>query len=157
MPTWRAEVFVNSQVGRITTEVEAATFSGAKQQIYARHGDVQQITNLRQVGGGLSSGSSSGLSSSGSLWLVGLIGASAVFLYLTPWILMLIGGAGGTYITQKILGTNLEEATDDDNGTAIAWILSVAILLGGTGFVYGSSLHKDLMNKYGSDSTEQVK
>jgi hypothetical protein len=30
MATWRAEVFVNSQVGRITTEVEAATFSGAK-------------------------------------------------------------------------------------------------------------------------------
>jgi len=49
MATWRAEVFVNSQVGRITTEVEAATFSGAKQQIYAKHGDVQQITNLREV------------------------------------------------------------------------------------------------------------
>jgi hypothetical protein len=61
MATWRADVFVNSQVGRITTEVEAATFGGAKQQIYAKHGDVQQITNLRQVsswGGGSSSSSS---------------------------------------------------------------------------------------------------
>jgi hypothetical protein len=45
MATWKADVFVNSQVGRITTEVEAATFSGAKEQIYAKHGDVQQITN----------------------------------------------------------------------------------------------------------------
>jgi hypothetical protein len=60
MATWKADVFVNSRVGRITTEVEAATFQGAKEQIYARHGDVQQITNLRQVssGGGLSSGGS---------------------------------------------------------------------------------------------------
>ena len=37
MATWQADVFVNSQVGRIKTEVEAATFSGAKQQIYAKH------------------------------------------------------------------------------------------------------------------------
>jgi hypothetical protein len=56
MATWRAEVFVNSRVGRINTEVEAATFQGAKEQIYAKHGNVQQIVNLREVG---SSGSSS--------------------------------------------------------------------------------------------------
>jgi hypothetical protein len=60
MATWKAEVFVNSRVGRINTEVEAATFQGAKEQIYAKHGDVQQIVNLRQV--------SSGGSSSGSEW-----------------------------------------------------------------------------------------
>jgi hypothetical protein len=48
MATWQADVFVNSQVGRIRTEVEAATFSGAKQQIYAKHGDVSQINNLQK-------------------------------------------------------------------------------------------------------------
>ena len=59
MATWKAEVFVNSRVGRINTEVESATFQGAKEQIYAKHGDVQQIVNLRQVSsGGSSSGSS---------------------------------------------------------------------------------------------------
>ena len=83
MATWRAEVFVNSQVGRITTEVEAATFSGAKQQIYAKHGDVQQITNLRQVsssGGGssFSSGDSEGL-----LWLVGI--GVVLYAVVTYW------------------------------------------------------------------------
>ena len=60
MATWRAEVFVNSRVGRINTEVEASTFSGAKEQIYAKHGDVQQIVNLRQVSSGGSSSSSDG-------------------------------------------------------------------------------------------------
>jgi hypothetical protein len=78
MATWRAEVFVNSQVGRITTEVEAATFSGAKQQIYAKHGDVQQITNLRQVSSG-GGGSSMDSDSSAGLLILGAIG---VFLYL---------------------------------------------------------------------------
>jgi hypothetical protein len=31
MATWKADLFVNSKVGRIKTEVEAATFSGAKE------------------------------------------------------------------------------------------------------------------------------
>jgi len=60
MATWTAEVFVNSSVGRINTEVEAATFQGAKQQIYAKHGDVQQIVNLREVRSGGNSSSNSG-------------------------------------------------------------------------------------------------
>ena len=60
MATWKAEVFVNSRVGRINTEVEAATFQGAKEQIYAKHGDVQQIVNLRQVSSGGSSFTSGG-------------------------------------------------------------------------------------------------
>jgi hypothetical protein len=57
MTTWKADVFVNSKVGRISTTVEAATFSGAEEQIYAKHGDVQQIMNLRQVSSESSSGS----------------------------------------------------------------------------------------------------
>ena len=44
MATWKAEVFVNSRVGRINTEVEAATFSGAKEQIYAKHGDGSRLS-----------------------------------------------------------------------------------------------------------------
>jgi hypothetical protein len=83
MATWRAEVFVNSQVGRITTEVEAATFSGAKQQIYAKHGDVQQITNLRQVS---SSGGGSSFSSGDSEGLVWLLGIGLVlYAVVTYW------------------------------------------------------------------------
>jgi hypothetical protein len=53
MATWKAEVFVNSRVGRINTEVEAATFQGAKEQIYAKHGDVQnRLSIFRQVSSG---------------------------------------------------------------------------------------------------------
>ena len=67
MATWRAEVFVNSNVGRINTEVEAATFQGARDQIYAKHGNVQQIVNLRQVS---SSGSSSSFDGDVSGYLI---------------------------------------------------------------------------------------
>lgn len=83
MATWKADVFVNSQVGRIRTEVEAATFSGAKQQIYAKHGDVSQISNLQQVrSSSFSSGSgSSDTSSSGMLLLIFI----AIALIINYW------------------------------------------------------------------------
>jgi hypothetical protein len=82
MATWKAEVFVNSRVGRINTEVEAATFQGAKEQIYARHGDVQQIVNLCQVSsGGSSSGSS--LDLDGSVTLIAVL--VGIWLLVEYW------------------------------------------------------------------------
>ena len=82
MATWQADVFVNSQVGRIRTEVEAATFSGAKQQIYAKHGDVQQITNLQQVrSSSFSSGAGSSDSSGGGMLLLIFIAIALIMNY----------------------------------------------------------------------------
>ena len=82
MATWRAEVFVNSRVGRINTEVEAASFSGAKEQIYAKHGDVQQIVNLRQVSSGGSSFTSGG--DTGGYLILGAI-AFGIWLLVEYW------------------------------------------------------------------------
>jgi hypothetical protein len=144
MTTWKADVFVNSQVGKISTEVEAATFSGAKEQIYAKHGDVQQIYNLRQVSSDSSSGftSSSGGSTSGSIALVGLVAAGWAFITFTPWILMFGGGIASTWIIQKLLRTDLESASDSGNNGAVALILGTAILFGGVGFVQGEFIRK---------------
>ena len=83
MATWKANVFVNSRVGQITTTVEAASFSGAEEQIYAKHGDVQQITNLRQV----SSGGGSLLSDAGDMggwFILGCI-VGATWLIMEFW------------------------------------------------------------------------
>ena len=82
MATWRAEVFVNSQVGRITTEVEAATASGAQQQIYAKHGNVQQIVNLRQVSSG-SRPTFNSDNSEGFMWLFGI--GFVLYLVVNYW------------------------------------------------------------------------
>ena len=57
---WTANVFVNSEVGEIPVEVYASTWHGAKQQIHAKHGDVQQICNLRESPEGSNDGGSIG-------------------------------------------------------------------------------------------------
>jgi hypothetical protein len=145
MATWKADVFVNSQVGRITTEVQASTFSGAKQQIYAKHGDVQQITNLREVRDSSSSNSSSGSDVGGTVALVGFAAAAWAFVSFTPWILMGLGGALGTWIGQLATGQTIEEYNDrdDDSGhTKAAITLALALILGGVGFVQGDSIKK---------------
>jgi hypothetical protein len=144
MATWKADVFVNSQVGRISTQVEASTFSGAKQQIYAKHGDVQSITNLRQVSN--SSSSSPGVGDvSGTVGLIGLVAAAWAFVSFTPWILMGLGGAAGLWIGEKVTGQSVEEYTsrDDNKGhTQAAIVLAMTLLLGGIGFVKGDEMKK---------------
>lgn len=146
MATWRADVFVNSQVGRIKTEVEAATFSGAKQQIYAKHGDVQSITNLRQVSNSSSSSSGSGgLDIGASMGLVGVLAGIWVLVTFTPWILMGLGGALGTWISQFVVGQTIEEYTersDDEGHGKAAIVLALALLCGGFGFYQGTELQK---------------
>jgi len=146
MATWRAEVFVNSRVGKINTEVEAATFSGAKEQIYAKHGDVQQIVNLRQVSsGGSSFSGGSSVDGGGAIALIGLVAAGWAFVSFTPWILMGLGGALGTWIGEKVTGQSVEDYTnrDDDSGhSQAAIVLALALILGGVGFVKGNEIKK---------------
>ena len=145
MATWRADVFVNSQVGRITTEVEAATFSGAKQQIYAKHGDVQQITNLREVSSNSSSSGSSEIDGAGVIGLVGLAAAAWAFVSFTPIIAMIGLGAAATWISQFIVGQTVEEYVEreDDSGHGkAAIVLTLALIAGGFGFVKGTVLQK---------------
>lgn len=142
MATWRADVFVNSRVGRIKTEVEAATFSGAKEQIYAKHGEVQQIANLYEVRSGKSS-SSSDTSVGGTAALIGLIAAGWLFFTFTPWILMGLGGAVGTWIGEKVTGQSVEDYNQGDGDHKKAAILLVlALILGGIGFVKGNEIKK---------------
>lgn len=147
MATWTAKVFVNSQVGTITTEVEAATYGGARQQIYAKHGNVGQIVNLRQVSNSRSSSSGdSDSSGNGTVALVGLMIAAWAFFTFTPWILMGLGGAVGTWIGEKITGLSVVEygeGNEDTGHKQAAIILALALILGGVGFVKGAQIKAD--------------
>lgn len=74
MARWTAQVFVDSNVGQITAEVEASTPQGAEQQINRIYGPVQQIVNLRQSNsrsfGGGGSAPSGGSGCAGLFWII---------------------------------------------------------------------------------------
>jgi len=158
---WTASCWMGSASGRVDIEVTAATSNGAIEQLKNVYG-ATQIQNLRQV---RQNGGGSSLPSGSSIWIAGILGAGAAFLYLTPWVLMVLYGGLATWTSEKLTGQSVQEYTDtsDDDTTekqhnkAIILFAS-ALFFGGVGFVQGTFLHKDLMVKYGSsDQVEEVR
>lgn len=148
MATWKADVFVDSQVGRITTVVEASSYEGARQQIRAKHGNVQQINNLRQVSRGSVSTTNNG-DLSGTMGLVSLGLLVWFFISFTPWILMVLGGCLGGWVGTKITGQTPEEyseRTDDKGHGKAAITLALALIIGGVGFVQGHEIQKNFQD-----------
>lgn len=142
MPQYRADVWLGSASGRQEITVSSNTSYGAKEQIMNLYGvEDNDIRNLHKVSGGSSSG---GTSIEGGGWLIGLFGILALWYFLTPWIAMLAGGAGATWIAEKLCGTSVEDACDNDNNKALAIILASALIVGGVGFVKGSQWQHDM-------------
>lgn len=154
MARYRAKCWLGSSSGYQDLEVSANTKNGANEQLRNIYG-AQQIINLHEVRESRSGSSGdSSIGTVGTLTIVGLIGAAAIWVYFTPWIMMIACGAGATWITQKLTRTTLEDACDTDNNKAIAIILGAALILGGYGFVQGEVWHRDMME---TDTPEQVK
>ena len=152
---WTAKVFVNSNVGEIPVEVYASTYEGARQQIYAKHGDVQHISNLYEQSEKSGGGSGLDIGSTGALVILG--GGLLAFFTITPWIMAGVGGAAGTWIGEKVTGYSIEEytetknTTESDNKKALSIFLA-AILLGGIGFAWGDNFKKGFDAEYNTSS-----
>ena len=90
------------------------------------------------------------------LW-IGIGGGLWAFFTFTPWILMLGGGALGTWVGEKVTGQSVEEYTDstEDSGHKKAAIaLTLALLCGGFGFIQGNNLQNDWNT---TDQIEEVR
>ena len=145
MAQYRADVWMGSASGRQEVTVSSNTGYGAKEQIMNIYGVRENdIRNLRQVSGG---GSGGGTSTEGGGWLIGLFGILGLWYFLTPWVAMLAGGAAATWVAEKLCGTSLEAACDDDNDKAVAIILASALIVGGVGFFQGSNWQKEMQTE----------
>ncbi len=156
---WTAKCWMGSQSGYVDIEVGASSFSGAKEQLQNIYG-AQQIVNLREIRG--DSGGGMGLiDGSGKVLLVGLFGAAALFLYFTPWVLMLVYGAGGTWAAQKLTGQTMAEygeipddQTGDEHHKKAGIVLATALFMGMIGFIHGTSWNSELNKKYDLDGKQ---
>lgn len=157
MARWTAKCWMGSKSGYQDIEVSANTIGGAKEQLQNIYG-AEQIINLREVRGE-SSGGGIGLSPDGKMWFIGILGAGALLLYFTPWILMLLYGGAATWVSQKITGQTLEEygetedSTDEEHKKA-AIVFCSALLFGMIGFVHGTVWNADLNKEYNLDGKQ---
>jgi len=145
MATWKADIKTTPTGSIYSVTVEAGASYVAKQEIERLYNPIF-IRNLHQVrsGGSSSSGSDSG-SIGGMVGLIGLVAAGWAFMSFTPWVLMGLGGAFGTWVGEQVTGQSIEEYNerDDDLGhSKAAIVLALALVLGGIGFVKGDQIKK---------------
>ena len=143
MATYRAKCWLGSSSGYQELEVQSSTLYGAKEQFERIYG-AEQIINLREVRGESTSGSGVG-DIGGTVGLIGLVALGWAFVSFTPWILMGLGGAAGTWIGQKVTGQSIEEYNERDDGLGnkrAAAVVALALILGGIGFVKGDEIKK---------------
>lgn len=121
----------------------------------------EQIINLHEVRNNSTSSGSGAPDVEGTVWLIGLIGLVWAFFTFTPWILMGLGGAAGTWIGEKVTGQSIEEynesSDDDSTHTKAAIVFVLALLLGGIGFVKGDQIKKSFDAPNTPTQTQQVK
>lgn len=152
---WTAKCWMGSNSGYVNLEVTASTITGARDQLKNIYG-AEQIINLREVRG---DGSTSSMPSGGGIFLLGILGAGALVMYFTPWILMTIYGAAGTWASQKLTGVKISDFSDKENPTDGELkkgliILASALILGGAGFVQGTSWNAELNKEYNLDGKQ---
>jgi hypothetical protein len=142
MATYKARIKTVSAGSAFEVTTESGCISTAREQIEKLY-DPIYIYDLREVrGDGGSSGSGIG-DVSGTVALVGLFAAAWAFMAFTPWILMTLGGAAGTWIGEKVTRKSIDEINEGpSNSVAGSIILILMILGGGFGFVKGDEIKK---------------
>lgn len=156
---WTAKCWMGSKSGYVDIEVGASSWGGAKEQLQNVYG-AEQIINLREIRGD-GNGSSLSMPSGSGPWIVGLLGGGALFLYFTPWVLMAVYGAAGTWVAQKITGQTVEEYTETDESETTdeqhknaGIVFASALLLGMIGFIHGTVWNADLNKEYNLDGKQ---
>lgn len=141
MASYQAEVQTVSSGGFMTVTVESGSLSTAKQVIQHIYNPIT-IRNLRQVRGSSSSSVSVGdIGSTGAM--ISLIAIVWALVTFTPWVLMVFFGGFGTWVGEKLTGLSVSDYANSNEDTGhkrMAFILVLALLAGGFGFVQGNQL-----------------
>lgn len=141
MATFQAEIKTTPTGSYHVVTVEAGASYVAKQEIEHLYRPIT-IKNLRQV----SSSNQPSYSPEASWIGIGLIGSLFLFAMFTPWVLMTIGGAIGTFFGEIVTQQSLQDYTereDDFGHKRAAFVIALALICGGIGFTQGNKLHQE--------------
>jgi|688.fasta_scaffold364864_2 hypothetical protein len=145
MAHYKADVWLGSNSGLQTVEVNSNTFAGAQDQICTIYNvDKTQIRNLRQT-----TTDSHSFKPDGTVSLVALIIFIWAFVSFTPYILMTSFGIGSGWIMTKITAGSTERLLETKNKKKYYTTLIVALFFGGFGLILGDHIK----NEYFSNTT----
>lgn len=104
---------------------------------------VKAVTFVQRVEEKSSVNETKNSGSAGGGVLVLLAGGAMLFVASLPWSTMVAGGILGTWIAEKITGSSLQNAFDQNKNKTATFILIAALSLGGFGFVKGNEFKKE--------------
>jgi hypothetical protein len=134
MSRYLADVWLGSDSGFQTVEIDASSINGVTEQIKTKyHVKHENIRNVRLAENSPIAGD---FSNTGSILIVLLI----LISFFPTYILMLLFGASGTWITLKLFGKSFWEISSPENTRPFIILSIVAILSGGTGFYIGTQI-----------------
>ncbi|ATW62728.1 hypothetical protein SCBWM1_gp44 [Synechococcus phage S-CBWM1] len=136
MAKFRATCWLGQEGGQQTIEVNATNAGYAEKMMRSVYG-AKSVGNLVEVKPERGDSPSSGFGPI-IILLVALVAA------FPPWVLMVIGGAAGTWIAEKVCRVSIEEAMDNDMVSRFWIIFLIALIGGGIGFVKGTDLQREV-------------
>lgn len=153
MAHYKADVWLGSNSGFQTIEINSSSFSGVSEQICNLYNvRPENIRNIRESRSeSIGSFDDDG---SGTLLMIGAIGLFLLFAFFTPYVLMGIFGTGSAWLATKISGKTIKELNTPENSRLYSLILIASLSSGCFGFILGDKIQKDYINE---DKQVQVK
>ena len=148
MAHYKADVWLGSNSGLQTVEINSSSYNGVTEQICnIYHVSPDKIRNIREV----SSQSTQSLitdSPDETLTLIGLGIFIWLFVFYTPYFLSFLFGSGGSWITTKLTSKTSKELLQPGNGRSYSIVLIVALFCGGFGLIVGDKIQREYFNDF---------
>lgn len=144
MSRYQADVILGSNSGIQTVEINSSSIPGVSEQICKiYHVTPDKIRNIREVRNSNETGDDSG----GTLATISIGGVFLLFVFFTPYFLMLLFGVGGAYLTTKLASKTPRQLIEQENTNIYVLVLLVALVMGGTGLVIGDKIQNEYLNE----------
>jgi hypothetical protein len=145
MARYKADVWLVSNSGMQTVEVNSSSFSGVIEQICNIYNvSSTQIRNVREVSSNRNQDAASDDSAGafGGLVLIGLGVFVWLFVSYTPYLLMGTFGWGSAWALTKLSGKTTDELLEKKNQKLYQSIFIASLFFGGLGMVWGNRIHQ---------------
>jgi hypothetical protein len=145
MAHYKADVWLGSNSGMQTVEVNSSSFSGAIEQICNIYNvSSSQTRNVCEVSPNRNQDAASGDSAGAfaGLLLIGLGVFVWLFVTYAPYLLLGTFGWGSAWALTKLSGKNTDELLEKKNQKLYQSIFIASLFFGGLGMVWGDKIHQ---------------
>jgi hypothetical protein len=137
MAHYKADVWLGSNSGFQTIEVNSSSFNGVTEQIVRLYGvKPEQVRNIRQV-----SNATQSQESSEGIGGIAVAFILLIFIFFPAYTLSFFFGGAGAWLTVKLSGKTFDEI-DSSHKKLYSLLIIISVLFGGVGFYIGDQIQK---------------